>query len=245
MRCKRPALHPLAFWIKEKKEILLPQLGVRGTSENVEIGKILCLGSNYDAHIREMRSPKPDEPVVFMKPASALISGGQNIVIPQISKNVHHEVELVAIIGDTTRRVAREAAMRNVLGYAVGIDVTLRDVQAAAKEKGRPWTVAKGFDTSAPVSEIVLAGEVDNPHDLGLRLFVNKEKRQDGRTSEMIFKLDEIISYLSSIFTLNRGDLIFTGTPEGVGPVVEGDRIRAELDGLVFLEVGVVSDDKT
>ena len=209
------------------------------THTTLAAGKMLCLGKNYEKHAREMGGDVPPDPVVFMKPASALLGGGGTVLIPALSNDCHHEVELVVVIGQTARNVSEEEAMKHVLGYAVGLDMTLRDIQARSKQRGEPWTIAKGFDTSAPVSEVLLADRVADPHALRLSLRVNGELRQQGSTGDMILKIPYIISYLSSIFTLERGDLVFTGTPEGVGPVVDGDRLVAEIDALVSLEVGV------
>jgi 2-keto-4-pentenoate hydratase/2-oxohepta-3-ene-1,7-dioic acid hydratase in catechol pathway len=215
------------------------ELILHPTHTTLAAGKMLCLGKNYEKHAREMGGEVPPDPVVFMKPASALLRGGGTVLIPSISSDCHHEVELVVVIGRTARDVAEADAMSHVLGYAVGIDMTLRDIQSRAKGRGEPWTIAKGFDTSAPISEVILAEQVADPHALMLSLRVNDELRQHGSTGDMILRIPWIISYLSSIFTLERGDCIFTGTPEGVGPVVDGDRVVAEIEGLVSLEVRV------
>lgn len=212
-----------------------------GTGTSLPVGKILCLGRNYVAHAREMGAEIPKVPVVFLKPATALIHDGENVVIPRISADLHHEVEMVVIIGRTAKNVQREDALSHVAGYAVGLDMTLRDLQADAKKQGLPWTIAKGFDTSAPVSHAVEAPKVPDPHNLLLSLKVNGECRQETTTANMIFKIDFLISYLSSVFTMEPGDLVFTGTPEGVGPVRAGDFLEAELESVGSLRVGVVS----
>jgi 2-keto-4-pentenoate hydratase/2-oxohepta-3-ene-1,7-dioic acid hydratase in catechol pathway len=200
---------------------------------------MLCLGKNYEKHAREMGGEVPADPVVFMKPATALVRSGGTVQIPRVSKEMHHELELVVVIGETARDVGEDVALDCVLGYAVGLDMTLRDLQAKAKQRGEPWTIAKGFDSSAPISEVVPRELVADPHALSLRLAVNGETRQHGSTGDMILGVPRIISYLSSIFTLERGDCIFTGTPEGVGQVIAGDRLYAEIEGLVSLEVTV------
>jgi acylpyruvate hydrolase len=212
---------------------------LKATHTTVPVGKMLCLGKNYERHAAEMGSEVPPDPVIFMKPSTALLRGGGTVQIPRISSDLHHEVELVVVIDRVTRDVSEEQAMSHVLGYAVGLDMTLRDVQSVAKKRGEPWAAAKGFDTSAPISEIVLRDSIADPHALTLRLSVNGEVRQLGSTGDMILKIPRIISYLSSIFTLERGDCIFTGTPEGVGPVQPGDRLTAEIDGIVALDVGI------
>jgi acylpyruvate hydrolase len=205
------------------------------------VGKLLCLGRNYVDHAREMNSPVPDTPIVFLKPATALISSGESIIIPPISKDVHHEVEMVVLIGRGGKDISRPSAADYVEGYGIGLDMTLRDVQAEAKKKALPWTVAKGFDTSAPVSTIVEKGLVRDPHNLDISLKVNGKICQHSNTRNMIFRVDHVVSYLSSIFTLEEGDLIFMGTPEGVGPVRPGDVLEAELAGVSSLRVTVQS----
>lgn len=211
---------------------------VDGESE-LPVGKILCLGRNYAEHAREMKAEIPSTPVVFIKPSTALLEPGGMIRIPTVSRDVHHEVEMVVVIGTSGRDIERDAAMEHVAGYAVGLDMTLRDVQAAAKKNGLPWSVAKGFDTSAPVSAAVRRVAVADPHALALSLRVNGTIRQSSNTRHMIFKIPDIIAYLSTIFTLEAGDLIYTGTPEGVGPVAAGDTLRAELESVGTLTVGV------
>lgn len=212
---------------------------LRETGEKFRVGKILCLGRNYAEHAREMKAEIPTTPVVFLKPSSALISSGETVIIPPISRELHYEVEMVVVVGKDGRAIPRASALDHVAGYAVGLDMTLRDVQADAKKKGLPWSVAKGFDTSAPVSDAVSRTRVTDPHDLILTLKVNGDVRQRASTGEMIFKVEDLISYLSTIFTLERGDLIFTGTPEGVGEVRPGDRLEAELQSVGTLTVHV------
>ena len=203
---------------------------LRGVREPIPVGKILCLGQNYAAHAREMKSDIPSRPIVFLKPSSAIIADGDTISAPPISNEVHHEVELVVLIGKNGKNISRESAFDYIEGYGVGLDMTLRDVQREARNAGQPWAVSKGFDTSAPLSEFVPRAFIPDPHSLTIRLSVNGEERQHANTREMIFRIDEVISYLSSIFTLERGDLVYTGTPEGVGPVVSGDLLQAEIE---------------
>jgi len=208
-------------------------------SSPLSVGKILCLGRNYPAHAKEMKADTPSTPVVFLKPSTALIGSGETVIIPKFSHEVHHEVELVVVIGRRARSISAEMAMNHVAGYAVGLDMTLRDVQAEAKSKGLPWSVAKGFDTSAPVSEAVRRDAVRDPHQLDICLRVNGAVRQSSNTRHMLFRIPEVISYLSSVFTLEEGDLIFTGTPEGVARVVPGDVLKAEIESVGSLTVGV------
>ena len=201
--------------------------------------KIICIGRNYVAHIHELQNEVPSSPVVFLKPPSSLISNGESIVIPSMSTDVHHEVELVAEIGREVRFVDEQDALAAVRGYAVGLDMTARDLQSIAKEKRLPWSVSKGFDTFAPLGQIVPAEGID-PTDLDIRLTINGALRQDGNTSLMIYPLPVLIAYVSRIFTLIPGDLIYTGTPAGVGPVADGDHLVATVSGLPALEVNVV-----
>jgi 2-keto-4-pentenoate hydratase/2-oxohepta-3-ene-1,7-dioic acid hydratase in catechol pathway len=207
--------------------------------ESLQVGKILCLGRNYPEHIKEMKAETASTPVVFIKPSTALVESGGWVVIPPISNDVHHEVELVVVIGRDGRNINAENAMEHVAGYAVGLDMTLRDVQADAKKRGLPWSVAKGFDTSAPLSAAVRPAAVSDPHALSIELRVNGTVRQSSNTQHMILRIPGIIAYCSTVFSLEAGDLIFTGTPEGVGRVVPGDRIHANIASVGSLTVGV------
>ncbi|MFC2095584.1 fumarylacetoacetate hydrolase family protein [Candidatus Bipolaricaulota bacterium] len=209
------------------------------SGRHFRIGKILCLGRNYAEHIKELGNVLPQAPVVFIKPASSVISEGEAIVIPPYSHNCHHEVELALLIGRRGKNIPADEAMGYIAGYGVGIDLTLRDVQAELKEKGLPWEIAKGFDTACPLSPFVEASDVVEPHDLQIRLMVNGEMRQDGDTSMMIYRIPAIISHMSSSFTLEPGDVILTGTPAGVSRIVSGDNLVAEIPGVATLRVSV------
>lgn len=202
-------------------------------------GKLICVGRNYAAHAAEMGSDVPESPMIFLKPASAITPDGSDIVIPKHSSDVHHEIELVAVIGLGGKDIREANALDHVAGYAVGLDITARDIQASAKKKGHPWSVAKGFDTFAPLGMFVPARAVPDPQDLELRLEVNREVRQQARTSDMLFPVAHLVAFCSTIMTLEPGDLIYTGTPEGVGPVVPGDVLEASITGLPTLKVGV------
>ncbi|HUL42920.1 MAG TPA: fumarylacetoacetate hydrolase family protein [Bacteroidota bacterium] len=208
---------------------------IYGTGQEIEVRKIFCLGKNYAAHAREMKSEVPSSPVVFLKPPTAILADRKDIRIPSLSKEAHHEVELVVAISRDGKNIPARDAYDYVLGYAIGLDMTLRDVQNEAKKKGEPWTVAKGFDTSAPVSAVIPRSMIPDPHALTIRCTVNGKVRQESTTQNMIFSIPATIAFLSSLFTLERGDLIFTGTPEGVGPVHAGDEIRAELVGFASI----------
>jgi len=220
---------------------IMKKINFLGTSTKLNVGKILCLGKNYAEHAKEMMSDVPTVPIVFMKPSTAIIGGSDKIIIPKISKEVHHEVELVVVVGQDAKNILAKDAYNYIAGYAVGLDMTLRDVQSDAKKKGNPWTVAKGFDTSAPISEVIPKAQIKNPHDLTITCRVNGALRQKSSTGKMIFSIDKIIEYISSIFTLEEGDLIFTGTPEGVGQVIAGDIIEAELEGYIKISHQVIA----
>jgi len=210
-----------------------------GSSQTYPIGKILCIGRNYADHIRELGNEPPDRPVIFMKPATSLIGEGDEIIIPAYSADCHHEVELALLIGKTGRDIPADRALEHIAGYGVAIDLTLRDVQNELKEKGLPWEIAKGFDTACPLSAFVPAAKAGDPQNLQLRMLVNGTVRQDGSTALMIHRIPELVSHMSGIFTLEAGDVILTGTPAGVSAIRSGDRLFAEIPGLVILRVTV------
>jgi 5-carboxymethyl-2-hydroxymuconate isomerase len=222
----------------------MTQAHIVGSTTHLEVRKIFCIGRNYADHAREMKADIPEAPVFFLKPSTAIIGEGDLIRIPSISKELHHEVEMTVLLGRGGKNILRGNALNLVAGYGIGLDMTLRDVQSEAKKKGLPWTLAKGFDTSAPLSEFVPAQQVSNPHDLDLQLAVNGVTRQQSNTKNFIFKIDELISYISQFFTFEPGDIIFTGTPEGVGPVLPGDVMIAEIEriGILTARVGPFSE---
>lgn len=215
-------------------KITLPQ-----SDRTLPIGKLLCIGRNYAEHADEMEREVPDEPMVFLKPASAVVRSGDAVRLPPQSQDVHHEVELVAVIGTEGHRISREDALDHVAAYAVGLDMTARDLQNRAKENRHPWSVAKGFDTFAPLGPLTPAAHVDDPQALTLRLRRNEEICQEASTADMIFPVAELIHYCSQIFTLSPGDLLYTGTPSGVGPVEDGDVLEATATGCEPLRVTV------
>lgn len=206
---------------------------------NLSIGKLVCLARTYKKHAQEMKSDIPKEPLLFLKPASSVIFNGDTIKIPKMSKCIHHEVELGIVIGKKCKNVSKKDAMDYVLGYLVALDITARDLQSELKKKGWPWGIAKGFDTFAPISDVVLKEDVSNPQNLDILLKVNKEIRQSSNTSYMIFSIEKIIEFISKIMTLEAGDLMMTGTPEGVGEIVAGDVLEAELGNICSLKVSV------
>lgn len=186
-----------------------------------------------------MKAERPVEPVLFLKPATALVGHGGKVILPAASTDVHHEVELVVAIGRGGKDIPESEALNYVDGYAVGLDMTARDLQTRARNAGLPWSVAKGFDTFAPLGLLAPARKIADPQSISIRLSVNGEVRQEGSTSDMIFSVSKIIAFASTVFTLMPGDVIFTGTPEGVGPVKDGDILEATGDGLPGLRVRV------
>jgi acylpyruvate hydrolase len=211
------------------------------SGRQLRINTIYCLGQNYADHAKEMGSDAPASPIIFLKPNSAVIADGEDIVIPKMSQNVHHEVELTVLIGRGGKNIPQSQAFAHVAGYGVGLDMTMRDKQLEAKQAGLPWAIAKGFDTSAPLSPFVDAERVEDPHNLEIFLKVNGAVRQHSTTSNMIFRIDTVIAFLSSIFTLEEGDIIYTGTPEGVAQVKPGDAIEASIGGIGMLRHRVVA----
>ena len=206
----------------------------------ISVGTMYCIGQNYAKHAAEMGSAVSENPMVFIKPPSAYIPDGNTVKLPEFSNNIHHEVELVVLIGEDCQNIEINDAYKYIAGYAVGIDVTLRDLQQAAKNAGKPWSVAKGFHTSAPISEFIPQSRFGNEIPFfGLKLWVNDELKQSGNTQDMERSVAELIKYIAGVFTLCRGDIIFTGTPEGVGQIKKGDLIKAELEGYVSINVGV------
>lgn len=202
-----------------------PWLPIVGRAERFAVRRILCVGQNYAAHAREMGSdPERQTPFFFTKPADAVVAGGADVAYPGATGNLHHEVELVCAIGPGA----------TIAGWAVGVDLTRRDLQAEAKSKGRPWDAAKGFDQSAPCGALTLGPLPDLAG--AIRLDVNGETRQASTLAAMIWRPEEVVAEAGRLWSLQPGDLIFTGTPEGVGPVVRGDRITAAIAGLQTLE---------
>lgn len=195
-------------------------------------GKIVCIGQNYHAHIKELKSEVPSEPVIFLKPSTAYIANGEDILVPLGLGRVDYEGELAVIMGRRAKRVSSAAALSYVSALAVFNDVTARDVQSVARKAGLPWSLAKGMDTFAPMSEPTPIAEVPDLKALKVQTRLNGALRQDGRTADMIFPVEELIAYISKFMTLEPGDVIATGTPEGVGPVSDGDRVEITIPGV-------------
>lgn len=216
-----------------------PTVPIEGSDRAFPVRRIYCVGKNYAAHVREMGSdPAAEPPSFFMKPADALVVGPK-APYPPDTDNLHHEVELVVAIGRGGWDVAYEQALDLVYGYAVGIDLTKRDRQADAKAKGQPWERAKAFEASAPITPIVPAERIGHPKRGAIELAVNGEMRQTGDLADMILPVPAIIARLSEVWSLAPGDLIYTGTPEGVGRITRGDYVTARVDGVARLEIEI------
>ena len=201
--------------------------------------KVICIGRNFVAHAKELENEVPSEPIFFMKPDSALVTGNRPFFYPDFSSMVHYELEVVLRIDRLGRSIEEKYASRYYNEIALGVDFTARDLQNRMKEKGLPWEIAKGFDYSAPVSEFFPVPELGDVHKLSFRLDLNGKTVQEGNTSLMIFSFEKIISYVSRFMTLKTGDLIFTGTPAGVGPVAVNDRLEAYLQGKKVMDFPV------
>jgi fumarylpyruvate hydrolase len=217
-----------------------PAIAVAGSSQRFPLRRVFCVARNYAAHAREMgRDPNREPPFFFTKPADAVVAAEGTLAYPRATNDLHHEVEMVVALGAGGADIAPEQALSLVWGYGVGMDLTKRDLQAVAKELSRPWDMAKGFDASAPCSALHPVSEVGHPAGKRIFLEVNGEIKQDGNLDEMIWPVPEMISYLSRFVELAPGDLIFSGTPAGVGPLVPGDRVRGVLDGVASFEYTV------
>lgn len=217
-----------------------PAVPVAGSEQFFPVRRIYCVGQNYGDHVREMGGdPKKSSPVFFSKPANAIVTDNRDVNYPSGTSNLHYEAELVVALGSGGLNITAEAAGECIFGYAIGIDFTRRDLQAAAKAGGKPWDAAKGFDQSAPISAI---SRLDGSHPESGRIWlaVNGEVRQDADLSDMIWTVPEIIAELSRLFELKAGDLIFTGTPSGVSAVVAGDSIKAGIDNVGEIEFSLL-----
>ncbi len=220
------------------------KLRIRGDAgvEEIPAGKIICLAQNYPKHAEEMKSTPPALPYFFLKPTSALIRSDEPIVLPDLSNEVHHEIELALIIGKPGKNIPRERSMGHILGYAAFLDLTARDIQSVGKKTSRPFGVSKSFDTFAPISDVTPAECIRDPMDLMLHLEVNGEVRQHSGTGLMLFNIKDLVSFLSRVMTLNRGDIIATGTPHGVSEIKEGDSVYAKIDGVGTLRHTVLHE---
>jgi fumarylpyruvate hydrolase len=214
---------------------------VRGTGAVFPVRRIYCIGRNYADHAREMgMDPTREPPFFFGKPRDVVVPGGGEVAYPPATANLHYEVELVVAIAKGGRDIPVAEALEHVFGYAVGIDLTRRDLQAKAKDKGQPWETAKGADQSAPISPITPAATAGHPGAGAIWLAVNGVEKQRGDISQMTWSVPEVVAHVSGFVALAPGDLIFTGTPSGVGAIVRGDRVRCGIDGLGELEIVLV-----
>lgn len=212
---------------------------IDGSPVDLPVGKVVCVGRNYAEHARELGNEVPTEPVLFMKPATALCSLDAPVVIPRGQGAVHHEVEMVVLIGAPLRDASEEDAKKAIVGYGIGLDLTLRDVQDRLKAGGLPWERAKAFDGSAPVSGMIDARGVSTRQNLDVMLDVNDAVRQYGHTGQMLFPTFPLVAEISRHFTLMPGDLVFTGTPKGVGPLEVGDRLAIRLGNFLVTRTEV------
>ncbi len=221
----------------------VPSVAIVGRTARFAVHRIYCVGRNYEEHAKEMGHTGREAPFFFLKPADAVVPAdpGQTVAMPypSLTQNLHHEVELVVAIGVGGRNISAARAAQHIYGYAVGLDMTRRDLQNDMKKQGRPWCIGKGFDASAPLGPITPAEQAGDIGQAGIYLQVNGTDRQRSNTAQLIWNVAETVEQLSQAWTLQPGDLIFTGTPAGVGAVVQGDRLLAGVDGLESLSVRV------
>jgi fumarylpyruvate hydrolase len=217
-----------------------PSLGVASSEQRFPVRRVFCVGRNYGAHAREMGSdPNREPPFFFTKPADAVVPASGAVPYPPATQDLHHEVELVVALGAGGSNIDPARALELVWGYGVGLDLTRRDLQAVAKDSGRPWDMAKGFDASAPCSDLVPASTLGHPQNARIWLEVNGELRQQGNLNEMIWPIADVIAHLSRLVTLAPGDLIYTGTPAGVAALKPGDQLRGGVDGVAEFALSI------
>ncbi len=217
-----------------------PSVPVSGTDQQFPVRRIYCIGRNYEKHVAEMGyDVKRSKPFYFAKPADAIVLSGATVDYPPLTEDLHHEIEFVVAIGKRGSNVSVDEALDYVFGYAVGIDLTRRDLQRAAKEKARPWETAKGFDQSAPISAIHRAEDIGHPSSGRIWLAVNGQIRQDAGLNELIWNVSESIAELSTLFELAPGDLLYTGTPAGVGPLNPGDEVTGGIEGIDEIRIKI------
>ncbi len=210
----------------------MKNLSIKNSVEKIQLNNIICVGRNYAAHAEELGNEVPEFPLIFLKPTSSLIHSGENIIMPEYSNEMHHEIELVLLIGSTVKNANLSEAENAIIGYAVGLDMTLRDIQSKLKAKGHPWTLAKGFDTSAVVSDFILKTDYSLNNNETISLKVNDDLRQNSKLSLMLFNPAEIVKYISSKMTLSKGDILFAGTPKGVGKVELNDKLFGTIENI-------------
>ncbi len=214
---------------------------IDGERIDLPVGKAVCAGLNYALHVQEMNSKAPEaEPVLFIKPASAMRSLGEPVSIPEDKGSVHHELEIAVLIGHKLCNATDVESKQAVSGIGLALDLTLRDIQKQLKEAGRPWEKAKAFDGSCPISHFVPMGQCPPLDRLSIRLDINGECRQQGNSRDMLFSIPQLLQAISRYFTLEPGDIVLTGTPAGVGPLVSGDALMLSLDSLLEIETRVL-----
>ncbi|MDX1669614.1 MAG: fumarylacetoacetate hydrolase family protein [Limnobacter sp.] len=227
-----------------RKFLFTPEVNgvaIQGSDELFPARRVYCVGRNYADHAREMgHDPDREPPFFFMKHPDSLLPSGQDMPYPPGTQDVHHELEMVVALKSGGREIEISHALDHVYGYAVGLDMTRRDLQAHAKKNGHPWATAKAFDHAAPISPIAQAAQVGHPAQGAIELMVNGKTRQSGDLAQMIWSVPEIIAYLSRLFELKAGDLIYTGTPAGVGPIQKGDRLEGQIAGVGRLSTKIV-----
>lgn len=215
-------------------------VAIAGADDRLPVRRIFCVGRNYAAHAREMgKDPDRDPPFFFTKPADAVVETGETVAYPPLTKNFHYEAELVVVIGTPATNVAEDMSLDYIWGYAVGNDLTRRDLQLVARDKGRPWDEGKAFDRSAVIGPVFPVAQVGHPTTGSIKLAVNGETKQDADLAELIWSVPEIVSILSHSFSLMPGDIIMTGTPAGVGPLKPGDTCVVSIDGLGEIETPI------
>jgi fumarylpyruvate hydrolase len=219
----------------------VPSVAIEGSGDLYPSRRIYCIGQNYAEHAREMGyNPDREPPCFFMKPADSLLPSGEDFIYPPATNDVHHEIELVVALGKEGRNIEENNALDYIYGYAVGLDMTRRDLQNEAKKASFPWETGKAFDNCAPIAPIVPASKIGHPTEGRIWLDVNGEPRQEGNINQLIWDIPETISFLSKQYTLMPGDLIFTGTPAGVGPINKGDVMEGGIDGVGTIKTLVV-----
>ncbi len=225
------------FIFPPQNQTILP---IRGREEVFPVNRVYCVGRNYAAHAIEMgHDPDKEPPFFFQKNPDNILLEGNDFPYPPMTKDVHHEIEMVVALKSGGDNISADKAMDCVYGYGVSLDMTRRDLQGVMKKLGRPWEIGKAFEHSAPCSELVAAADIGHPGEGAVWLKINGETRQEGDLNQLIWKIPEMISYLSDHFTLHSGDIILTGTPSGVGPVVKGDKMHGHVAGVGDIHVNV------
>lgn len=213
---------------------------IDGSPSERAIGKVVCVGRNYAEHAKELNNPIPSKPILFMKPATSVVDMAEPLTIPQQQGSVHHELEIALLIGKPLSQASEADCAAAVQAVGLALDLTLRDVQDALKQKGHPWERAKGFDGACPVSGFVGADQISDWNNMPLQLVRNGKLQQDGNSRDMLFPVVPLLAHISSVFSLQPGDLILTGTPAGVGPLLSGDRLEAQLGDLIRVSTEVL-----